>query len=272
MKLFKLTLTVAIVALLSNAAMATTWYSQGTHDWGTNNAWNTTRNGSGVDGNPADGDKVVIQDGHTVTIASTTNSVEGVYIEDGVSGGTINMRSSGNLKVREYITNNAAFIFGESTNSTPVVTADATSATACEIRGVFTMSGSKGGQFTITADSGNSFKVESREEVIFEDAYDIDIAASIENDGIIHASDAGDITFSTEVSNNSTGLFRVTHADAIMKFDMENGAANMTSADFKISAGAMYFHESVQTSGGFQQTGGTVQVDAGKSFTATGAY
>jgi hypothetical protein len=268
MKLFKLTLTVAIVAFLSNAAMATTWYSTGNNAWSTANSWNTARNGQGTPGNPAANDEVVIQDGHTVTVSTTTVSVTGVSIESGSTGGTLRMESTGattgQLMVQDYIRNNGAFVFNESTNTRPIVTADNTT---CEIRGQFTMTGSQGGQFT---DSGsNAFKVRDGDEITFLGSSTAQISAPFEVDGTLEA-DGANVTFSDVVSAGE-GLFRVINEASTVLF-ASGSSGSLTDADFKITDGTLQFSVNITTTGGYQQTGGTCVVDAGATFTASGAY
>ncbi len=125
-----------------------------------------------------------------------------------------------------------------------------------------------GGNVVVTADvlggSSGTFAA---------DGADLLFTGNVENDGRITTS-GGDITFlsSSSVSAGSSGFFEVMAAGASMVFNHQNSVNITARADFNVEAGLMHFKQSMQTDGGFQQSGGTVTVDPGKSFRATGAY
>lgn len=97
-------------------------------------------------------------------------------------------------------------------------------------------------------------------------------SGDLDNGGTITATGGTDVTFSGTISDWSVGLFQVTAADSDMIFSHTNTPSITGDADFNVEAGRMYFGQSLTTAGGYRQTGGVVEVAAGRTFTATGAY
>ncbi|MEE8169971.1 MAG: hypothetical protein V3T70_05430 [Phycisphaerae bacterium] len=102
------------------------------------------------------------------------------------------------------------------------------------------------------------------------------ISLPFENDGTVTANgaaDGDDIIFNLSViSNGSTGTFQVTTANSELTF-LHSGTPSLTGdADFDVAAGVMLFKSTLTTAGGFRQTGGSLKVDANKTFTATGDF
>ena len=100
-------------------------------------------------------------------------------------------------------------------------------------------------------------------------------SGDVDMDGIIEAN-GGNVTFDTNsvINNDSIGTFRVTHSNSTMRFQHSDSTApSLTGdSDFQLTAGTMRWSSTLTTAGGYQQTGGTLQADAGETFTANGAY
>lgn len=96
--------------------------------------------------------------------------------------------------------------------------------------------------------------------------------SNLTNNGTITATGGGDVIFYRgALAVDSLGLFEVVHAESQMIF-ISNAGTITGGADFNVEAGLMHFKRSVTTNGGYRQTGGTIKVDAGKTFAATGPY
>jgi len=98
------------------------------------------------------------------------------------------------------------------------------------------------------------------------------ISADFENDGVIEAGDGWDVSITGQISPNSSGQFMAAAANSDMTFNHTTAVVITGNADFEVTAGSMAFNQSVETNGGFKQTGGAITVAAGKTFKATGAY
>jgi len=101
---------------------------------------------------------------------------------------------------------------------------------------------------------------------------DLVISANLENAGRIEAKGGFDVNISGEIDDDSAGHFMATAANSDMTFNHTTAVVIDGGADFQLTGGSMAFNQSVQTNGGYQQTGGTVQVAATKTYTATGAF
>jgi hypothetical protein len=229
------------------------------------------------------GGTLTVPHGCTYTI-NDTESYTAVVVQN---GGTLNMESTahstGILIVRDSITVNGTFNFNESTYAQPIVQA---AGPGVDLEGTFGGSGTYGGLFKQT--SYYYFEIVGSADVLFSfspiritcpircvgSTATFTLSGDVENDGTIRATNGGDVTFDSNSTINAacSGLFEVTHANSIMLFDMSSSAAITSGADFNVSAGRMQYSQTLSTTGGYRQTGGTCQADAGKSFTATGAY
>ena len=267
MKCFKLTLAIALGAfLLATMSAEATWYSRQTGNWDDVNTWSTIAPGGAVAANvpQVDGD-VQVCNGHTVTVRTTTNSVDIVTVNN---GGILNMESTntptiGILIVQESITvqSTGTFYFNERTDAQPIVRA---ADLLCELDGTFTMTETQGGLFD---DATGSFEVADGDTVTFVGAYEATISAPIEVDGIFKV-DGALVTITGDIAAGSAGWFWV-NSGTMTLADAVNIIAG---AHFYVTGGAMVFDEDVVTNGGFKQTGGAVTANTGDSFQATGAF
>ncbi|MCG8409314.1 MAG: hypothetical protein MI923_29265 [Phycisphaerales bacterium] len=92
------------------------------------------------------------------------------------------------------------------------------------------------------------------------------ITSTLDNDGIALVN-GGNMTFSGQLDTDSNGMFRVA-SNHTMTF----GVGGSVAAHFNVRNGKMVFNGSIDTTGGFEQSGGTVQVNTKKCFEASGAY
>ncbi len=131
---------------LAATSAEATWYSRQTGNWDDVNTWSTTACGGAVAANvpQVDGD-VQVCNGHTVTVRTTTNSVDTVTVNN---GGILNMESTsapstGILVAQESITVEATgtFNFNESNDARPELRADAA---GVALDGTFCVSGLAG--------------------------------------------------------------------------------------------------------------------------------
>ncbi|MCG8405761.1 MAG: DUF4097 domain-containing protein [Phycisphaerales bacterium] len=98
----------------------------------------------------------------------------------------------------------------------------------------------------------------------------VTVSGASENDGIYQVNGAN-MTISGQLDTASTGMFRLT-SNHTMTFQDGSEVTGDISAHFNVQDGTLLFNGSHSTDGGFEQTGGTVQVDANESFEAKGLY
>jgi hypothetical protein len=282
MKLFKLTLTIAVVACF---AAATTTEAADISSNGTGGgAWNQAGSWSG--GIPGPDDNVTILNGDDIVVNDETASVDTVLVQN---GGTLTMQSTVSTQSILVVQNSlkvdssATFRFNESTYDRPIVRADAA---RCDLAGEFGGIGSQGGMFDDSG-SGHDFEIINSEAVSFtlSNTITVDtaiwcvsgsltVSTDIENDGEIRA-DGGTVTFASgsTLNDNSAGWFMVTDDSSTMQFDHNDSTVPSMSAHFRATHGTLDIDESITTSGGCRlDSGTTVAVAGGAVFTATGAY
>ena len=106
MKAYKLILTVAIAALVIQTPLVTA-DTFVTKDDGVARTWNAEESWTRTVGNtnlyPQDGDTATIQDGDTIWV-STTEQLDHLTIEEGVTKGLLDIRASGTLRIDDSLT------------------------------------------------------------------------------------------------------------------------------------------------------------------------
>ena len=185
--------------LAATTAEATTWYSRdGGGDWDDVSTWSIVAcDGVQAANVPqADGD-VVICDGDTVTVTTTTNSIDTLTVNN---GGTLNMESVGGgtpstgiLVVQESITVEATgtFNFNESIDARPELRADGA---GVALEGTFSVLGTAGALLS-GSDETCSFAVDAGETVWF--------GGPLTNETTIVVN-GGSLTFGGSTTNNGT--------------------------------------------------------------------
>ena len=282
MKCFKLTLAIALAAIFVSAVTAEALERRST----TGGRWQDT--GTWVGGTvPVDGDDVIIEEGHIVTVEYGTAEVNTIVIRDSTAEddtpGELHLKSGATLAVRVSIdvedTQAVPGVFDsiDTTTTTPIVQASRISSAVTDtLDGPYFCGAALGINYT-GENSDDAFQLLSG-GTMTSTGGKTTMSADFENDGLITANGTAnnyDIEFdgSCALATGCAGKFEVTTANAEMIFTLSgNVAISAADCDFNISAGRMQFSRVVSTTGGYQQTGGTCLVDAGDSFTATGAY
>ena len=269
MKLFRLTTAIAIAFMAlsyvdGNSALADTHTSVGDGRWQDAGTWDN--------GVPHAGDDVVIAEDDIVTVEFATAEVNCVVIRDAASGnaGKLHLKSGATLKVRVCIdVEDTQAVPGEfdcidDSGTRPIVQASNNgSAVTVTLDGPFWCTGDLGVLYTGEG-ATDGFGVPSG-------AATFSGGGELQLDTFLNAN-GGDVTFEMEFDVDSSGEFIVSNASSDMIFDHITAVAITGDANFSMSAGRMYFKEGLETDGGYQQTGGKTEVDAGETFKATGAY
>jgi hypothetical protein len=284
MKVFKLTLTiVAVACFVVTTAQATSFTSTQSGNWRAGATWGNVGNVEGTHF-PGAGDNATVAAGDTVHV-DATSSCANLTVDDVASGNpaVLEMRASGVLEVSSSIsvdtgTVDGQFLFVANSGTQPRVVA---TGPAVALSGTFGGTGTQGGEFGRT--STHYFDVSSGSaEISCSPQYitvpmqcsggTLELSGQLENDQSISAN-GGDITISGTMHAGSSGLFEVTNGSSTLWLCPSCSSSITSGADFHISAGLMRFSQTITTTtGGYQQTGGTCQVDATYSFTAAGAY
>ncbi len=220
------------------------------------------------------------------------------------------MKVETSVDVENDLSRPGVFRFAAGSGTAPILRASASSA-AVSVDGPFTVTGSQGASFdqedssrfhtqagfTLTSGSGAvtiSAPIENDGTITATNSSitisgdvlsgstgtfrangaNMTFSGDVENDGTIDARGGSDLTFnSTSLINaGSSGLFSAGSSSTDMIFNHASAVTITSGADFLITAGRMYFQQDLETDGGFKQTGGTIEADAGEVFKATGAY
>ena len=258
---------------------------------------------------PDSDDLATVRATHTVCVASgTTMSINDLVVNDAASGnaGTLEIEPGAVLQVDSSVDVEDAAASPGVFEFDGVGTRGELRATSIGVTlsGPFTVEGLAGGEFG-DKDSTDTFTLQS-DGSIKSDKGSVLISAVMRNDGIIDATthaititathtnaldailrttggtmavtgklendgialvDGGNMTFSGTLDDGSTGMFRVA-SNHTMTF----AGGGTIGAHFNVRNGTMVFNGSHSTTGGFEQSGGTVQVGANKCFEASGAY
>ncbi len=265
MKCFKLTLAIALVAIFLSAVTVeaqTTYYSHGVGNWNDSNTWYTGSCTSGKNGGtyPVSGDTANICASSTVTVSSANGTAVVAVVLIADSGSAIlTMEDGGLLRVETSLTVSGSGVCRFNTaNTRPNLQAASPSV---DLSGTIAFPGTAGGQLT-SENSTDYFDVPSG-TCTFSGSY------GVENDARLYVS-GGTLNIENEIEAASGGWFKV--SSGTMDFNHITARTITSGADFYVAGGTMRFREDITTDGGFKQTGGTVTVDAGEAFTATGAF
>lgn len=277
MKTLRLALVVLLAAFILDgtvvqAATYTSSVSGATGRWDDPNSWTPT-------GVPGANDRALIVAGDTIYVDSTSTDefVDTLVIEDHASTpGTLDCRAGGSLQINRVLDMEHAL-----TESGRIVFSSAASGLD---RGELKVGGNIAahGSIQVTdADGGLIASVASTniltiapECLITAASGDLEISAHMEMDGTIKVDAATTIKISGHGPRaGSTGFWEIAHADGTLQFDTTNVVTIDASAGrFKMTAGMLDIDEDVTYSGGFYESGGTLDVVNGKTFTVTGRY
>ena len=204
-------------------------------------------------------DTTIVVNGGSLTFSGAASNDGTVIVNSGSSTFSNSAANDGTI-----IANGATITFSSSVTNDATMIANG---------GTITFSGAVTNDGTILANGGTitASGAVTNDGTIIANGGTITLNGDVENDGTVTAS-GGDITFSGTVNAGSGGKFHVTAAASDMTFNMSGSATITSGADFNLSAGRLYFQQTLTTDGGYQQTGGTTEVAAGATFTATGAY
>ncbi len=204
-------------------------------------------------------DTTIVVNGGSLTFGGAVTNDGTVIVNSGSTTFSSSAANDGTM-----IANGATITFSSSVTNDATIIANG---------GTITFSGAVTNDGTIIANGGTiTFSgAVTNDGTIIANGGTITFTGDVENDGTVTAS-GGDITFSGTVNAGSGGKFHVTRAASDMTFNMSGSATITSGADFNLSAGRLWFQQTLTTDGGYQQTGGTTEVAAGKTFTATGAY
>lgn len=244
--------------------------------------------------------------------SATTVSVNDLVVNDSASNnaGILEIETGSRLEVDSSVDveNTAAypgvFRFAGAGNAGEL----RSTAIGVTLSGPFTVTGPAGGEFGSSAAS-NTFTLQA-DGIITSDSGAVTISAVMRNDGIIDATtnlititaahtnaldailratggamtvtgtlendgialvNGANMTFSGQLDTGSTGMFRVA-SNHTMTFTDGSEVTGDIAAHFNVQNGTMVFSGSHSTTGGYKQTGGKVQADAGETFEAEGAY
>ncbi len=281
MKCFKSTLAIALGAFFLAGTMVQAgevFQTKATGLWNSGDTWAWLSGDGDNKVYPQAADETAtILSGHTVNVIGTNgDAICGTLTIDNAADTFLNMQDGGVLKIEDGLTisGSGVFRFNDQGEGTPPILRATGN---LEIRGnIQTTSGADEGGVIDTDTSNDSVRLVSGEISCQYGPVEIR-AADFENDGTVTANgtSAGyDITFTSTcvINNASVGLWQVTHANSDMIFDHDDSTVPslIGDSDFNVSAGRMYFMESLTTAGGYQQTGGKCEAAAAASFMASG--
>ncbi len=99
------------------------------------------------------------------------------------------------------------------------------------------------------------------------------LTGNIEMDGTVRANGPYLLTVSGAPRSGSSGKWEVTNASAVLRFNTTSALTMDSSAGYiLLEAGTLDIDQTFTYSGGFKQTGGTIDVAAGKTLTVSGRY
>ncbi|MCP4246321.1 MAG: hypothetical protein GY778_04660 [bacterium] len=280
MKTLRLALAVLLAAYIldGTAAQATNYTSNVSTSgrWDDTNSWTPT-------GVPGANDRATIVAGDTIYVDSTSGDefIDTLVLEDHASApGIMDFRVGGSLTISRVLDMEHC-----ETQSGRVTFSGSATGTAGELKvggniaahGSIQVTGTDGGKISSVA-STNILTL-APESLITAESGDLEIAAKMEMDGTIRA-DTSDgstdrtITISTYGPRaGSTGSWEILSTHGVLKFDTTSAVNIDASAGrFKMTAGKLDIDQDVTFYGGYYESGGTLDVAFGKTFTILGRY